>query len=243
MTNRNLWLEAFPIQEVDKAVELVLESWSELASRKLKKFSDTEKEPDLTKTLRLYIKDYKAIDSGLFGQWGAEQTEGELNLETLETNKCHRTDIHYAWHDSSSRYEIIFEFKKLSHRKNSRDHYYGEDGMRRFIDGKYAKRHPLSFMVGILMSPKAACIDPLKRALSNNGTSGALNMLKNSQGQVITEPSLLFKDKAMFDTEHVRPEEMAPKHGTITISHLFVEFPFQSTVTKNIRARLQKNLD
>jgi len=126
--DRRHWLKAFPIQEASKAVEVVLDGWKDLSSRNSAKFCHTEKEPKLTTMLRLYIKDYKAMNAGLLGQWGAEQTEGMLDLTTLEITKRHRTDIHYAWHDQSTRHEIIFEFKKLSHTKSSRDLYYSKEG-------------------------------------------------------------------------------------------------------------------
>lgn len=241
--DRRHWLKAFPIQEASKAVEVVLDGWKDLSSRNSAKFCHTEKEPKLTTMLRLYIKDYKAMNAGLLGQWGAEQTEGMLDLITLEITKRHRTDIHYAWHDQSTRHEIIFEFKKLSHTKSSRDLYYSKEGMGRFIDGNYAKRHPLSLMVGILMSAKEDCVPPLKKAISANGAAGALKMLKNSKGHLLTEPSDFFNSKAEFDTEHTRPVEMAPQHGSIIISHLFVEFPFPNKSKKSIRKNLVREIE
>ena len=81
--DRRHWLKAFPIQEASKAVEVVLDGWKDLSSRNSTKFCHTEKEPKLTTMLRLYIKDYKAMNAGLLGQWGAEQTEGMLLICTL----------------------------------------------------------------------------------------------------------------------------------------------------------------
>ena len=239
MKDRKKWLEAFPLPEASRAVKVVLDGWNDLAAMHSKKFRHSENEPKLTTMLRLYIKDYKSADVGLLGQWGAEQTEGTLDVNTLEITNRHRTDIHYAWHNKKTRNEIIFEFKKLSHQKGSRKLYYNDKGMGRFIDGDYAKRQPLALMVGILMSPREDCVPPLMQVISSNGVAGELNMLKNSDGKVITEPSEMFSNSAEFDTEHSRPVEMAPEHGTITISHMFVEFPFPNPAKKTIRKRFK----
>jgi len=140
LKDRKKWLEAFPLPEASRAVKVVLDGWNDLAAMHSKK-----------------------LDAGLFGQWGAEQTEGILDVNTLEITNRHRTDIHYAWHNKNTRNEIIFEFKKLSHQKGSRTLYYNDKGMGRFIGGDYAKRQPLALMVGILMSPKEDCVPPLKQ--------------------------------------------------------------------------------
>jgi len=171
LKDRKKWLEAFPLPEASRAVRVVLDGWNDLAAMHSKKFRHSENEPKLTTMLRL-------ADAGLFGQWGAEQTEGILDVNTLEITNRHRTDIHYAWHNKNTRNEIIFEFKKLSHQKGSRTLYYNDKGMGRFIGGDYAKRQPLALMVGILMSPKEDCVPPLKQVISSNGVAGELNMLK-----------------------------------------------------------------
>ncbi|TIU66195.1 MAG: Fis family transcriptional regulator, partial [Mesorhizobium sp.] len=39
-------------------------------------------------------------------------------------------------------------------------------------------------------------------------------------------PSTLFPPTAEFDTEHKRPAELAPSHGTIRVAHVFLEFGY-----------------
>jgi hypothetical protein len=221
------WLDAFPFQRMATAVDALVEGWQELARHPTTGFNHATHEPDLTLVLASYLRDVLQHTRKLVGHWSAEDNYGDIDYSTCTIFKRTRTDIGYHWNDTQN-YSIVFEFKKLDRRKRSRKHYYGEEGMQRFVSGSYSKNQPLALMAGILVDDWNECVDPLKKELQEESVVQSLKMQK--KGSLVLHAPSAFSPAATFDTEHARPAGKAPPHGTILISHIFLPFGYKKPV-------------
>ena len=217
------WRSAFPLQSAVAASEALLQAWQELASPPRQGFNSRTREPDLTKWLKIYVQNYVARERGLLGMWAAEDIIGELNPTTGELIEERRTDVVYGWNDDVTKFELVFEFKRLGKQKRHRDQYLGEQGLARFVTGIYSRGQAIAAMVGILLAPEADIVPPIQAALAVKGVAAALRLRESAAGRPFTEPSILFP-KAKFDTEHDRDPALAPSHGYIRVAHFFVSF-------------------
>jgi hypothetical protein len=242
--DRTGWQAAFLAGHAPSAVEALQRGWQDLLARGTS-LSPTMKEPALTELLCLYLQSQSERDK-LTGLWGYENLQGDVTFGPkgeAKVTKRKRTDIRYFSNLESPALNLIFEFKKLSHGKSTRDKYAGEEGMLRFVTGEYSKRQPLALMVGILTMHPDDCIPPLTRFL-NSADAKSLLLMETVAGKQTRAPSSFFAH-AHFDTEHVRPADRAPAHGTIVISHLFVDFPDlpRAVAKQSRRRRLVAELD
>lgn len=237
MSKRDPWLKAFPLAEAAKSVDAILQAWKELAARHAPGFLYDTKEPDLTLVLTDYLRNVISPRLGLLGSWGAENVGATVDPKTLKIMARHRTDIQYRWNNASTALDVVFEFKKLDHTETSRKHYYGPNGMQRFVSGPYSKRQPIALMAAILIDPYSDCVPGLRHALQLPGVSSELRIRKSEHGHTIRAPSRLFPNHAEFDTEHMRPKPLAPKHGTIHLAHLFLAFPYPNEANKKRKRR------
>ena len=225
---RLAWLDAFPLPEASDAVDAVVAGWVALAATRKKYFNRTTNERDLTDVLAAYLTDVMPNERKLPGQWGSENAKAKVNFATCEIKHRIRTDITYLWNDATTKIALVFEFKKLNSKAPSRRHYFGEKGMCRFVTGYYSVKEPLALMVGVLVEDKDSCVLPLQRALQQDRQAGKLEMCKHD-GKYLIIPSEVFSGRADFDTEHARTRDKAPAHGTIRMSHVFVEFGYPAS--------------
>ena len=223
MTAEIDWLDAFPIRPATEAVEALCESWHTLARVHRPGFHAGKREPELTRTLKAHVERVTARNRGLLGMWAAEAVINEIDLETAELKEERRTDIVYGWNDATTGIQLVFEFKKVSRRARSRQQYLGEKGLGRFVTGMYSCKQAVAAMVGVLTDPADVVVPELLKALSNKATASALRLRPRATGESYDRPSLLFA-AADFDTEHDRPPEFAPAHGSIRVAHLFLAF-------------------
>lgn len=219
------WQSAFPLQTARAASEALLQAWDDLTSPPRQWFSLKTREPALTKRLKVYVQHHTARQHGLLGMWAAENVFGELNTTTGELDE-HRADIVYGWNDQAMSFELVFEFKRLGKQKRYRNLYLGEQGLARFVTGKYSRGQAIAAMVGVLLASKDDIVPPIQAALAESHRSAALR-LRWTREKPYTEPSTLFP-QAMFDTEHDRDQELAPPHGYIRVAHFFVAFAIGS---------------
>lgn len=224
MTAGLAWIEAFPLVEADRAVAALMQAWREMAAVEKPKFNPRIHEPKLTRVVRSYVRQRVAPQLRLPGHWGTEGVENTVDFETGEIYEEGRTDITYLWNNETTKFVLVFEFKKLSAQADSRRAYL-EDGMLKFVTGIYSDQEPLAAMVGILMSPRKQTVDALRRAIAQPPTAAALYACQDDDGRFVM-PASLFPDHADFDTEHLRAAAKAPAHGTIRLAHLFVDFPW-----------------
>lgn len=223
MTTETDWLDAFPIRPATEAVEALCESWHILARVPRPGFHAGKREPELTRALKAHVEHVTARHRGLLGMWTAEAVINEIDLETAELKEERRTDIVYGWNDATTGIQLVFEFKKVNRHARSRQQYLGANGLGRFVTGMYSCSQPVAAMVGVLTDPAEMVVPALLKALSNRATASALKLRSRASGAIYDRPSLLFP-AADFDTEHDRPPELAPAHGSIRVAHLFLSF-------------------
>lgn len=230
-SSRDQWRTVFPLNEAQRAAKFLRDTWEELVTTKPQGFRATLRENKLTEKLYIYLARTSTGKGRLTGFWINEKPDGELDdphSTDPQIVKRIRKDITYASNLDNQRLELIFEFKKLSS-KNSWVQYKGQDGMRRFVDGTYAKGLPLALMVGLVIGDYDSCLKGLKLSLQSKGSRDDLRMVDRDTGKYIFEPSTAFPSVAHFDTEHNRPADRAPRHGTMLLSHIFVTLPSDKT--------------
>lgn len=212
------WRLVFPYEETRKVVTLIRETWDELVTNKTPKFNPASPEPHLTVFLRAVLKTKKAA-VGLTGNFGAEDLDADANLVTGELENRRRADIRYF--SDRTDVDLTFEFKKLKpNSSESRLRYYGEQGMLRFVDGKYSRDKHLALMVGLIAESPQKCIDSLKRAIGLPDIAAQLHLLKSPEGVYIHEPSRELGVLVRFDTEHSRAK--LGDQPDIVLCHLFL---------------------
>lgn len=235
MTAPDDWLAAFPIKPATAAVEALREAWSELARAPLPHFNERTKEPDLTKTLKIYVEQEVAPRRGLLvGMWAAEDVIGDVDPATGRRIQERRTDIVYGWNDEAFQLKLVFEFKRLGRQKSHRDHYLKDQGLGRFVTGIYSRRQAVAAMVGVLLDQEEEVVPAIRKALKGKALATSLRLRMAASGLPYTQPSSLFPD-AQFDTDHDRDPAFAPPHGYIRVSHFFFAFGYP-TSTRKVRA-------
>jgi len=186
--------------------------------------------------VRACIRSRIAPEMKLQGYWGTEGVENEVDFESGRIEKEGRTDISYTWNNEHLSLELIFEFKKLSWRASSRKSYI-DQGLQKFVSGIYSVRQPVALMVGILLGTRDEAVGGLRKALAHRPTAAKLRLCKDGDERFVLDPSTLFPARADFDTEHLRPADKAPAHGTIRVAHMFVEFPYAHFPAKGVKRR------
>lgn len=226
MSDRTSWQRAFRSGDAPTVVRALRAAWDALVTSSPETFHPVEPEPRLTELLGEYLHATKA-DHKLTGQWTYERRQGQLRRQTakgLRIVNRKRTDIQYFSNREEPVLDLVFEFKKLGHQKSHREHYVGEEGMLRFVTGEYSVRQPLAIMVGILVTHADDSLPPLTQWL-NGAEAKSLLYMETVGGRQTRAPSGFFPAESLFDTEHLRSRDKAPAHGTIVISHVFLDFP------------------
>lgn len=215
------WGNAFPADESAIATKLLVEAWEQLTNSTATAFNASASEPKLTDILCEHLKDISEAQGHLTGRWGQENPFGKIDAVAGKRISSFRTDIEYFSNRSTPALKLVYEFKKVDGNKTATlTKYWGPQGMGRFIEGDYAIKQPVVLMAGIVVSPKAACVDKLKTTLA----SKKCEHLSWRNGSRTIEPSQAFKE-AHFDTEHVRSTDKQPPTGYVRICHLFLGFP------------------
>ena len=222
MRRRYTWGELIPVDETRTASEFLVNTWLLISKSDPDKYAFKHYEPKLTELLHLNLNLFKA-DSGLTGYWVNENNEPyeDENGQIRRT----RNDIQYLSNVTSPGIEFTFEFKKLKKSSASIYKYRGVDGMYRFVKGNYSKKQPLAAMVGIIKDDPKIISEELYRSLSMPAIRSELQMVYDGAGNYIRRPSDVLKGIAVFDTEHNRPADKAPKNGTTTLAHILISCP------------------
>lgn len=224
------WRTAFPVADVERAVDVLIEAWTTLAAKKTKHFCHTTPEPILTRALKTYIADVVAPRRGVLGMWAAEGVINQINSKTLKIVEERRNDIVYGWNNTSVDIQIVFEFKKLNRLARSRAEYLDNEGLGRFVDGIYARKQAIAAMVGIVVEAADSMVSSILTDLAEPSRQVSLRLESHKNGAVYVRPSEVFPRAAEFDTVHRRPAGKAPAHGTILVSHIFLSFGYDAKV-------------
>lgn len=168
-------------------------------------------EPQLTQALAAHLRQRQdAGEQPFAGDFYGELAEYVLDNSTGLPKCIARTDIEWRLHGISG---FIVEFKVLDGKKARRDKYL-QDGVMRFVIGRYASKATTGAMFALLR--KAAAKDPnlILVELETNGASLQCASVKKS--------SDLLPTIAAFDTAHQR---IAPHATPFQLAHLFVALP------------------
>ena len=218
------WFDAFPVEPVRRAVDALLDSWSQLIRMPRTAFHAQRREPELTRILKAHVERVTARERGVLGMWAAEHVINVIHPDTGEIVMERRADIVYGWNNEYGGIKVVFEFKKLSKNTRSRSKYLGRDGLQRFVTGIYSIGEPVAVMVGILVDPLCSVVPALRDALNDLGYIADLRLRRTPAGEICHMPSELFPGVANFDTEHERPLALASTHGGIRVAHIFLGF-------------------
>ena len=225
------WLKAFPLPEATRAVEALTLGWTYLASVQRSSFNQATIEPKLTLVLATYIRDVIAVQRKILGFWGVEDVKARVDFDTGAILSSTRTDIEYKWMDGKRQLQLVFEFKRLDGGSVSVEHYCGDNGLMRFVTGEYSINECVAVMAGIALRDRKALVNAIRKRLEDDGEGGVLQMQKIG-GDLLEIPSAIFPADAEFDTQHSRPRGKAPAHGSIRVSHMFLEFGYPTPPTK-----------
>lgn len=219
MSVRDAWRASFPAQAAQDVVRHVCTTWGKHAGTPTPYFHWALHEPSITTQFKQYLEN-AADDAGLTGLWTAENVSMEF-APSGKPIRRNRTDIVYF--SDYARLRLTFEFKKLKDNSDSRKAYYGENGMRRFLDGRYSAKQPFGIMVAIVADVDGRqSVDKLKRRMRDPEVAALVNYIPDERtGQWVREPSQEMPELAEFDTQHLR--EMAG-FKTFMFVHLVLSF-------------------
>lgn len=215
------WDELIPKEETLAAVRFMVDIWNRASSAYKDHFAFSQIEPKLTERLYLNLMENEA-DSGLSGFW---QNEPQVPLldENGKLIRIRKDIVYQSNRDVNRRLDLTFEFKKVT--VGNKSTYQSENGMRRFVDGNYAKQQPLAFMVGVIKPEDTEAIDALLQSLGKSSTQKTLQMVCDSDDRYVFRPSGILPDVVEFDTEHRRSPDKAPLCGNIRLGHIFLDCP------------------
>lgn len=220
------WATAFPLKPASDAVTAICTAWDFYACKPRAHFNRKTHEPQLTKQLCCYISRVTAPQLGLLGTWAAEAVIGDLDLSSGAITEERRTDIMYGWNNDAAKQkmQLVFEFKRLRATKSDRDHYLGERGLQRFVQGIYSHGEERAFMVGVLLAAPNKILPPLKSEFTNPVRATALELIHSNPSTPLIQPATFVQ--ADFDSLHKRLPPRGPAKGQIQISHMFLEFAY-----------------
>ncbi len=214
-----IWLECFPSEALPNVLAYVSQSWKNLLSKYPQKHTYKAREEKLTASLAEYMNDPEGRKKhGVSGRFVPEVWSNERQPDgTLK--KVGRSDINY-FHGVGGSPELTIEFKKLNNSRTKRA-YYCYEGIKRFVDGKYAKDQRIGTMCGLVKENIANEIAAMVNFLLDSNHVNALRCEKTPKGTIVGTPSNLAPRVAAFDTRHRRPT-----HGNslIDLAHMFLEF-------------------
>lgn len=168
-------------------------------------------EPQLTQALAAHLRQRQ--DAGLqpfVGDFFGELADYVLDKATGLPKCIARTDIEWRLHGVAA---FIVEFKVLDGKKKRRDKYL-QDGVMRFVIGRYASKAAVGAMFALLR--KAATKDPPLIMVELQTNSASLKCV------AVKKTSELFPTIALFDTTHDRS---MPHATPFQLAHLFVVLP------------------
>jgi hypothetical protein len=218
------WAQAFPFDEARRASEFLVQIWAEMSLAKPDVFSRNKREPQLTEILCHYVRSFSSSRGRLTGLWTNEDVEVHVDEDTNEIVHRIKKDITYFSNRNNFRLVLIFEFKKLKNSSASRKAYAEDDGMLRFVQGRYGPDEPVVAMVGLVVDDRAACVSALRNYLNETATIKMLNTLPCPMGNYIRDPSATFPMCADFDTEHARTIPSGTSATNVNMAHFFLTF-------------------
>lgn len=169
------------------------------------------REPQLSQGLAAYLRQRQDAGQQPF----AGDFFGELSAFVLDPKsglpKCiARTDIEWRLYGTPA---FIIEFKVLDGKKSRREKYI-EDGVMRFVHGRYSSSNKAGAMFGLLRKTALQDIKLLEEMLKANSAKHKCIGVANA--------SKLLPETAQFDSIHTRK---SPHLSPFQLAHLFAALP------------------
>jgi hypothetical protein len=206
------WFEFIPPEKIPDLLGYISSTWNYLIERYPSEHSYKKREEKLTVSLCNELNNAERRQrSGITGRfipeaWVFERQHGEMK-------KIGRTDIMYVYSGPGTPV-LIIEFKKLDgSNQNRKRKSYCNDGMQRFIDGKYAQNHPVGIMCGLIKTNRA---NELKKLENFIKTANNINL------EAFYKPSLISPSIDEFDSRHGRT--YSARATAISLVHFFLDF-------------------
>jgi len=219
------WFNVFPGPRIPDVLAYVADTWDFLQHHFTSAVSFAREETELTDNLCEALEDS--------GRRMANGMDCDFQPETWElrrqpdgrTTRVARADIRVILGAPGTPH-LVMEFKKLDGSADNRWRYCF-DGMSRFVEGKYAQRHPYGVMCGLSPNKLDAEATALASYIDQRDYRDRLHCVADGAGRIITSPSQSDPASARFDTNHDRPQ--ANCGGTITLLHTLMQCPLPPT--------------
>jgi hypothetical protein len=214
------WQEFVPIEQVPRVLAYISTLWKELVNQFPATHHFRIREEKLTLSLNDYLDDFqRKKTNGITGRFVPEIWNLQ-RLPTGEISRKSRSDILYFF-SAAGVPELVIEFKKLDCNSAKRKLYCTE-GMRRFVDGTYAKNQTIGVMCGLVQGGCSIAVPRLIKHLLKPEVAQRLSMVADTSGSYITSPSRTAVGSFDFDTLHDR--QIETQVSRIAVVHFFVEF-------------------
>jgi hypothetical protein len=212
------WFSVFPSPRIPAVLAYVRETWAWLQDTYPDAVGFEQSEPTLTDNLCEALAD---PDRRL-----ANRMDCHFQAETWQlwraadgtVSKPARTDITTILGAPGTPL-FVLEFKKLDGSAGARWRYC-HDGLNRFVEGTYAVGHRHGAMCAFCSKAPAAEATAMAAYIAVPARAAQLEAIANTDGDIVTNPSLVDPGDATFDTEHNRSTVNPP--DPITLLHIFL---------------------
>lgn len=214
------WLSALPLASAEIVVERLFEAFHELRLENPAKYHFGMSEVPLT--TRLGIRLQNSAHAAPIGFWKYED-----RTNRRDEGDPRRLDITFSTVVADqSAVTLVFECKKMREAPSGKGDraQYIKEGVRRFVQGSYAPREPIGFMVPFVQGAPRAVFTSLKRAFAAPDIDILLGLTPYPSGEVWEEPPKRFQ-RAHLSTRHQRAILTPPITNEITIYHVPLCFP------------------
>lgn len=214
--DKSVWTRVIRRPETHVVVTYVLERWLKYSS-KFGGYSPPlfeRDEPTLTEGLAAFLaQEFELGQQPFDGDFFGELRHYDLQPDG-KALCVGRTDIEWRLFGFPC---FTFEFKILDGTSNKRNRYIN-DGVQRFVDGRYSGQSPQGAMCAFLRQGSESDAELVEKLITNKA---AKLRCRPIAGPFIISPSVIAPDAAKFDTAHMRDE---PLYSPIQIIHVFLAF-------------------
>jgi hypothetical protein len=212
------WQSALPIASAEKVVQNLLDTFQALRQENSATFHFGMHEDKLSKRLANRLQNTEASGDGPVGFWNFEQ-----HTNTKNEDDPRRLDITFSTTvDNATAVQYVFECKKMAaegHAAKRHRAEYLKYGVRRFVQGSYAPKTPLGFLVAFAEGESKAYVTALKRLLTTKDLDVTLGLTKQDN-RYWREPPQYFGKQAALSTLHQRVNAPAGVLPEIVLFHI-----------------------
>jgi hypothetical protein len=214
------WARIFPAPKIPEVLGYVVRTWQWLTDTYPAQITFQHDEPTLTNNLCEALQDQdrrfeECMDCNFIAEVWQLRRQASGKVEEPA-----RVDIQVIL-GAPGVPHLVLEFKKLNGSGKAHGQYCF-DGLNRFLDGKYARKHSHGVMCAFTLGKVTDEAAALSKYLCKHDYPSRLGCRRNTAGGYITEPSEVAPGLALFDTCHDRPTCWGEP---ITMLHLMLPCP------------------